>query len=96
MPQLLSFPGSSGKINIPEIIGTNFNTFGILLLNDKNGSKVEAVTKKEDKVTDMSLKILSKWLCGEGMQPPTWTTLIHVLRNSNLGVLAEEIEKSIL
>lgn len=42
-------------------------------------------------MTDMSLKILSKWLQGGGIQPPTWNTVIKVLRQSNLAVLAEEI-----
>ena len=92
LPQLLKFPGKGGKINIPERIGTNYRLFGIFLLKDDNGAKVESITEEERKVHDISLTILSKWLQGEGMQPPMWRTLIEVLKDSNLGVLAKEIE----
>ena len=91
LPLLLRFPGKSGEINIVERIGTTYNKFGIFLLNDESGVKVESIAKEESKVVDMSLKILSKWLQGEGIQPPTWSTLIQVLRQSNLAVLADEI-----
>ena len=91
MPQLLNFPGKSGEINIPEKIGTNYTTLGIFLLNDDNGAKVETIAKEKGESIHISIKILSKWLQGEGMQPPTWSTLIEALKMSNLGVLAEDI-----
>ena len=59
------------------------------MLKDENGAKVESITKEEDKMRDMNLTILSKWLQREGMQPPPWST---VLKESNLHVLAEEIK----
>ena len=91
MPRLLNFPGESGKINVLEKIGTNYTTFGIFLLNDDNGAKVESIAKEKGESIHISIKILSKWLQGEGMQPPTWSTLIEALKMSNLGVLAEDI-----
>ena len=45
LPKLLKFPGRSGNINIPEKIGTNFRVFGIHLLNDENGEKVESIAR---------------------------------------------------
>ena len=96
MPQLLNFPGKSGEINIPEKMGTNYKTFGILLLQDDNGAKIDSIIAKEEgESIHISLKILSKWLQGEGMQPPMWSTIIEVLKKSNLGVLAEEISSVI-
>ena len=91
LPLLLRFPGKSGEINIVERIGTTNKTFGIFLLNDEIGVKVESIAEEKSKVVDMTLKILSQWLKGEGIQPPTWSTLIQVLRQSNLLVLANEI-----
>ena len=91
LSQLLNFPGKRGKINIPERIGTNYKTFGIFLLNDGNGAKVESIAKEEGELIHISLKILSKWLQGEGMQPPTWSTIIEALKMSNLGALAKDI-----
>ena len=92
LPLLLSFPGKSGEINILERIGTTYKIFGIFLLNDASGAKIESITKEESQVADMTLKILSRWLQGEGMQPQTWSTLIKVLRKSKLSDLANEIE----
>ena len=96
MPQLLNFPGKSGEINITEKMGTNYKTFGILLLKDDNGAKIDSIIAKEEgESIHISLKILSKWLQGEGMQPPMWSTIIEVLKKSNLRVLAEEISSVI-
>ena len=91
LPQLLKFQAKSGEINIPERIGTQYKTFGIFLLNDDNGAKVEAIAKEEGESKQINIKILSKWLQGEGMQPPTWSTIIEALKKSNLAVLAENI-----
>ena len=91
LPQLLNFPGKSGGINIPERIGTNYKIFGILLLNDEDGAKIDCIAKEEGELTHINLKILSKWLQGECMQAPMWSTIIEVLKKSNLGPLAEEI-----
>ena len=91
LPKLLKFPGRSGNINIPEKIGTNFRVFGIHLLNDENGERVESIAREN---SDVSLTILSRWLRGEGMQPATWRKLIQVLRDSNLSALAEDIENA--
>ena len=95
MPQLLNFPGKSGEINIPERIGVHYKTFGIHLLQDDNGAKIDSIAKDEGESIHISLKILSKWLQGEGMQPPMWSTIIEVLKKSNLGILAEEISSVI-
>ena len=95
LPQLLDFPGKSGGINIPERIGVHYKTFGIFLLKDENGAKIDTIGKEEGELVHVNLKILSKWLQGEGMQPPMWSTIIEVLKKSNLGVLAEEISSVI-
>ena len=95
LPQLLNFPGKSGGINIPEKIGVHYKTFGIFLLKDNNGAKIDTIAKEEGELIHISLKILSRWLQGEGTQPPMWSTMIEVLKMSNLGVLAEEISSVI-
>ena len=53
------------------------------------------IAKEESELIHISLKILSRWLQGEGKQPPMWSTKIEVLKKSNLGVLAEEISSVI-
>ena len=61
-------------------------------MKDENGAKVDAITKEENRVKDAVLTILKKWLHGEGMHPVTWRTLIHVMRDSDLDVLANDVE----
>ena len=85
--ELLKFPGRSGVVNIPQAIGRNYLAFGVLLLNDEDGSKVDAATEKHG-----NLGILKCWVQGAGRQPVTWRTLMQVLRVSDFTALAEEIE----
>ena len=73
------------------MIGTNYEVFGTLLLNDKWGVKIKTI-RAEAGVRGTNLAILRMWLQGEGEQPATWKTLIQVLKDSELGALAQEIE----
>ena len=94
LPELLKFPSKNGAINIPEKIGEDYETFGTFLLNDTRGEKVDAITaeKPGGKAINFTLAILKRWLRGEGVQPATWTTLVQVLKDSQLNALAEAIE----
>ena len=49
------------------MIGTNYETFGTLLLNDKQGEKIDGITEKAD-AKRTNLSILKRWLRGEGVQ----------------------------
>ena len=95
LPELLKFHSKSGITNIPQMIGTNYETFGTLLLNDKQGEKIDGITEKAD-AKGTNLAILKRWLRGEGEQPTTWRTLVQVLKDSELNTLAQEIEASMI
>jgi len=88
----LVFPSKNGNINVPEKIGAKCQTFGILLLQDEFGEKVDAIVKEKDDITNINLEILKKWLQGEGKKPISWGTLTQILRESSLAALAEMIE----
>ncbi len=92
MPELLKFPSTHGSINIPQKISTSFRTFGVFLLDDNTGSRVEALVHhhREDAVA-INMAILREWLQGTGRQPVTWKTLVDVLRDSDLNTLANDI-----
>lgn len=92
LPHLLKFESRSGNINILEKVGVNYLIFGTFLLEDKDGKKVEAIANEKGDVNNICFKILTRWLQGEGMQSPTWRTLIQVLRYSGLADLATEME----
>ena len=90
LPELRSF---QGRIKIVREIGTHHTTFGILLLEDKNGARVAAITDRyRDNAEQINTEILREWLNGRGKQPVTWGTLIGVLRDTELDVLAGDIE----
>ncbi len=95
---LLSFQSATaGAINIPQAIGVQYRPFGILLLQDDSGNLVETIIHDSTKfgAMDINLSILQKWLNGRG-KPPTWTSLLEVLRDIELCVLAHHIEQELL
>ena len=90
---MITFPGSGGKIDISERIGTNYKRFGILLLEDTNGVKVNAIEKKHhEEANEINLEILQKWAEGNGKKPVTLRTLVDVLCKIGLTTLADEIK----
>ena len=40
----------------------------------------------------INMEILEEWLVGRGKQPVTWATLVEVLRDIELSILADDIE----
>ena len=97
--ELFLFP-SGGQPTLPELIhlnvlqgvGAHYTTFGILLLNDKLGNRMEAIEDEcRGKPEKICRKILQEWLEGKGL-PVTWGTLIKTLRDIKLSTLADTIE----
>ena len=80
-------------INIPQQIGTKYHQFGIHLLNDENGSKMQSISHTHrDNPEKINIEVLQEWIKGSGKQPVTWKTLIGVLRDTELITLASDIE----
>lgn len=81
------------KINIAQAIGTRYNMFGILLLADYTGAKVEAIIRQNMyDAEQINIQVLQHWLAGNGQQPVAWKTLIEVLHDVELNTLATDIE----
>ena len=79
-------------INIAVQIGTKFIQFGELLLDDRNGSRTKQIAKENSyDAEQINTVILKEWLSGRGKHPVTWETLIEVLRDIKLRVLACDI-----
>ena len=95
LPELLKFPVTGGEVtfSIPERIGTSYSDFGIHLLGDETGDAVDGIVRENrESAKDINMAILKRWLKGQGRQPVTWRTLIEVLRDADLTVLASDIE----
>ena len=85
LPELL-------RLKVPQGVGANYTTFGVLLLNDELGSRVQALKMECLGVPEnITQKILQEWLKGKGLEPVTWQTLIQTLGDSGLSSLAEHI-----
>ena len=90
------FPVKDGRIDIAEEIGSDYEKFGILLLEDKTGNKVKniKVSEHEDPLL-ITVEILRQWLIGKGKEPVTWQTLLKCLEATGLNVLAKNIDHSL-
>ena len=66
--------------------------FGYLLLQDETGAKVDSIThKNRENPNVINLEIFRLWLSGAGLQPVSWKTLVDVLKDIKLNVLADKI-----
>ena len=72
-------------------IAQSYETFGILLLNDEDGSTVASLSMPNQTPYGITMAILRKWLQGEGRKPTSWATLITVIEEAGFGLLDWEI-----
>ena len=87
----------NGFIDIAVKIGTDYELFGTFLLQDNDGNKVKSIERSErGDPLRITVEILRQWLQGNGKLPVSWQTLVQCLRNSNLNVISDSIETSLL
>ena len=91
-PNMLIFQ----NIDLFERISTNWKAVGTALLKDNMGDKMEIIDDDEKKTENKNRRVLRRWLKGEGRQPTTWSTLIDILNEVNLKVLAEDIGTQVI
>ena len=66
--------------------------FGTLLLQDATGAEVNSIIHKHMKdPRPINMEIFELWLNGAGLQPVSWKTLVDVLNDIELHVLAGKI-----
>ena len=89
---LISFRGLERRLNIPQEIGVYYMTFGTVLLEDRNGMRIQSIENKHLKDAErINIEVLQQWVREMGKQPVTWDTLIGVLRDIGLTTLARDI-----
>ena len=79
-------------------IGVYWYMFGIYLLEDPNGRRVQAIRQQcLGDCEKINRAILMEWLRGgEKGRPVTWAVLCEALRNTGLVTLADEIVRALL
>ena len=100
MPQLqlleLSANQDGEDLRIVQDIGTHYLNFGTRLLNDEQGSQVKSLEHQFQRDCNaINWNILQAWISGKGRKPISWKTLVTVLREIQLEVLAQKIETSL-
>ena len=93
LQQLLCLPVSTGQnINLTVEVGDKYFKFGVQLLDDKNGQRIQNIEtqKRGSPPEDINREILMEWLQGKG-KPVTWKALVEVLQSIELNVLAEAV-----
>ena len=95
LTELRKFPAKDGSIDVAAEIGTDYEYFGTLILEDKTGSKLKSIDKtKHGDAGDIAVEILRLWLQGKG-KPVTWRTLVECLQDIGLNVLANNIKSGL-
>jgi len=70
-----------------------YRRFGILLLDERTEERIDSIAHKHNHDSEQtSMEILEEWIAGRGKHPVTWNTLIEVLYDIELSILAKEIE----
>ena len=87
----MSFPFPSGHASIVQKIAQSYDTFGILLLDDDDGTIVRSLVTPGQTPSDSTLAILRRWIQGEGRKPISWATLVAVIRDAGFDTLASDI-----
>ena len=80
MPQLLSFQGKTECFNVAQEIGIQWQVVGTILLDDKNGTLMPAITKEfANNAQDINTEVLRRWIQGNGIDC-TWRVLLDALK----------------
>ena len=91
--EFISFPMASGKVNLAQKI-SRYDDFGILLLEDDNGDRTDAIVRElHERAEDINKRIFRLWVKGEGLKPVSWATLVSVLLDIGLNALARDIQQ---
>ena len=86
LPKLLRF-------KVPQKVGAQYLDFGCFLLNDEDGSLIEAMEVEHQKKCETIVrKTLTEWLKGRG-KPVTWNALVETLRECELNTFADHISE---
>ena len=86
LPKLLRF-------EVPQKVGAQYLDFGCFLLNDEDGSLIEAMEVEHQKKCETIIrKALTEWLKGRG-KPVTWNALVETLRECKLNTFADHINE---
>ena len=77
-------------LSVIRRIAVNYYTFGMNILQDDNGEKIDVIERDHKEAEAITREILKKWL-RDGGPTCTYPHLLECLRESELGALADDI-----
>ena len=82
---------------IQTIAAGDYETFGMCLLQDENGAKVDVIKEKHSQAGPKATTeaIIKEWLRDNPENTRTYDHLMECLRKSGLGALADDIAKTV-
>lgn len=95
MTELLRFQAGDCHINIPREVGTKYHNLGAQLLLKSFGYIRSLERELHENAERINCQIFQEWLDGKGRKPTSWTTLVGVLSDIEMGELANKIEASL-
>ena len=73
---------------------SHFQNFGIIILKDDDGDRIDAIMREhQNRVEDINKSVFRSWVKGEGLKPVSWATLVDVLQEIGLNMLARDIKQ---
>ena len=93
--KLMEMKGTDGLNVVQRIAASNNVIFGMHLLHDENGRKVDLIknNNRQDGAEGITLAIIKEWLRDGPEHTRTYDHLMECLRESGLGALADDIAK---
>ena len=89
--ECIRFQGKERIINLPQEIGTSYDDFCLLLLDDCNGRRIHFIAcQHKDDARWINKEVLKEWIVGRGKHPVTWKTLNEGLHDIELSTLARD------
>ena len=89
----LKMKGTDGVNIIQKVAAGNYTTFGMYLLQDESGVRVDLIKNdhRQDGAEGITEVIIQKWLTDGSTQIRTYEYLIKCLRESEMESIADDI-----
>jgi hypothetical protein len=89
--QLQRLCGDSVVVNIIRAVAPSWEKSALYLTIERN--MIDIWKRNADEVEDATRTLFGHWLNGNGRKPISWKTLIQALHESNLPIIATQVEE---
>ena len=82
-------------MNLPSRVGPKINVFGTFLLQDDLGHQMANMRRRfPSDPEEVTMEVLREWLAGKGVEV-SWESLISTLRDSDLSLMADQVQMAL-